>query len=96
MGSAPHAFLLAVTRNTNWWHARLVKLQGNEKGVITIGLCTRTLSSMAEGTPKDMLQFLANYPDIEDNGDLNANLEFYSGQGRSQPDGIRLHEYQKR
>jgi len=42
--------------------------------------------------PRDVQQFLDNYPGRPDDQRLRANLDFYSGTGKCVPNALRIDE----
>ena len=55
------------------------------------GLCT-----MQASLPRDVRDFLDDYPDIDsDDEPARANLEFYSNKRRCQPDNVLVNEIHK-
>jgi len=47
---------------------------------------------MPTNVPRDVQEFLDEYPDAEDDETLSANLEFYSNRRRCRPDNILIDE----
>lgn len=46
--------------------------------------------------PRDILQFLQRYPDVEDDPTDQRNLQFYKNQTRCQPDELLIDEIHER
>jgi len=46
--------------------------------------------------PRDIQQFLHQYPDVEDDTTLSANLDFYSNKRRCQPDNLLIDQIHQR
>lgn len=51
---------------------------------------------MPASIPRDVQEFLDDYPDNVDDKSLNANLEFYSNKRRCQPDNFLIDEIHER
>jgi hypothetical protein len=69
--------------------ARLPSLLSTSK--LNLSPLPRTYASIPP-RPSDVREFLAGYPSFRPNPSNNKNLEFYSGQGKAQPDGLKVDE----
>lgn len=47
---------------------------------------------MSKGIPRDVQEFLDDYPDNEDDKSLSFNVEFYSNKRRCRPDNVLLED----
>src|SRR5579859_1150291 len=47
-------------------------------------------------TPRNMGEFLVNYPDDRDNPRINANVQFYAGEIAFRPYGLGIDEFHER
>jgi hypothetical protein len=58
---------------------------------LNVPLAHRSYASIAP-RPPDVREFLAGYPSFPPNPSRNKNLDFYSGKGKAQPDGLMVDE----
>ena len=56
----------------------------------------RLSNTMATIIPRDVREFLDNYPDNEDDESQSANLEFYSNRRRCRPDHMFIDDIHER
>jgi hypothetical protein len=51
---------------------------------------------MSTAIPRDVQAFLDDYPGQRDDPSLRANLEFYTGTRRCEPDGLLIDDLHQR